>query len=264
MDALFQHTYMRTIVGIIGLLSIIVLGAQAAESIGWKDSEHRISSINVDGVAEVTAVPDVGVFTFAVEAEAEDAATAQQQSGETINEITAYLTSEGGVAENDIKTTGYNVYPRYEYERVECFGPDCDRERVLKGYVATQNVRVKVQETDRAGELIADVGSRGATNVSNLSFEVDDIEAKKEEARLLAIADAKEKAGRLADELGVRLGDVLSFHDGGGGYPVPPIAESRMARDTVGLGGAEEAFSPEISVGEDEITARVVITYEIK
>jgi len=232
--------------------------------VGWKDSEHRISSINVDGVAEVTAVPDVGVFTFAVEAEAEDAATAQQQSGETINEITAYLTSEGGVAENDIKTTGYNVYPRYEYERVECFGPDCDRERVLKGYVATQNVRVKVHDTDRAGELIAGVGSRGATNVSNLSFEVDDIEAKKEEARLLAIADAKEKAKRLADELGVRLGDVLSFHDGGGGYPAPPIAESRMARDTAGLGGAEEAFVPEISVGEDEITARVVITYEIK
>ena len=95
---------------------------------------------------------------------------------------------------------------------------------------------------------------------------MDDIEAKKEEARLLAVADAKEKAKRLADELEVRLGDVLNFSDGGGYYPMPMMAESRAVANDMGYGGAmeEAAFAPQISVGEDEITARVTITYEIK
>lgn len=266
MDALFQHTYMRTIVGIIGVLVIIVLGAQAAESIGWKSPEYRQTSINVEGVAEVTAVPDVGVFNFAVEAEADDVATAQEQSGEKINAIMEYLKGEGGVAEADIKTTGYNTYPRYEYPETRCIGGSCERERELQGYVVTQNVQVKVRETDTAGELISGVGSRGATNMSGLSFEVDDLETKKEEARLLAVADAKEKAKRLAEELDVRLGDILNFSDSGGMYPV--MYEGRGGSVAMDMAmeesAANKAFAPEISVGEDEITARVMITYEIK
>jgi len=266
MESLFAHKYMRVIVGILGVLLILMLGMQVLQMLNISSFEPRYSSINVEGVAEVTAVPDVGVFNFAVEAEAEDVATAQEQSGEKINDIMGYLKSEGGVEEKDIKTTGYNTYPRYEYPQTRCIGGDCDRERVLQGYVVTQNVQVKVRDTENAGNLISGVGSRGATNMSGLSFEVDDLEAKKEEARLLAVADAKGKAKRLAEELDVRLGDILNFSDGGGMYPV--AYEGRGGAVAMDMAMEESAvngsFAPQISVGEDEITARVMITYEIK
>lgn len=272
METLFSFRYMRILVAT--LLGVIILGvaglaAQALEFI--KDDPYR-PTINVEGVAEVTAVPDVGVFSFSVEAENMEVSEAQKESGEKINDIMNFLKTEGGVEEKDIKTTGYNTYPRYEWEYPETLSSFCpsgrcgDRERVLKGYVVTQSVTVKVRETDKAGQLIAGVGSRGVTNLSGLSFEVDDIEGKKEEVRLLAIADAREKAKRLAGELDVRLGDIISFNDNAnGGYPMPMYETKAVAMDMPMGGEVEEmAFAPEISVGEDEISARVTITYEIK
>lgn len=273
METLFSFKYMRVLIAALLVMIILALLGVVAQAFQWSWTEPNYATINVEGYAEVNAIPDVGVFSFSVEAENMDVATAQEESGNKINDIMTFLKSEGGVEAKDIKTTGYNTYPRYEWEASRlCVGPDCgERERVLRGYVVTQSVTVKVRETDKAGELIAGVGSRGATNMSGLSFEVDDLEGKKEEARLLATADAKEKAKRLADELGVRLGDVVNFSDGGNGgyYPMPMMAESRavemdMAYGVGGDGVEEKAFAPEISVGEDEITARVTITYKIK
>lgn len=269
METLFSFKYMRVLIAtLLGMMILAVLGV-IAETFNWSWTEPNYATINVEGVAEVTAVPDVGAFHFTVEAESMDVATAQEESGEKINAIMAYLTEEGGVEEKDIKTTGYNIYPRYEWEAREiCIAGNCDRERILKGYVVTQTVQVKVRETNKAGELVAGAGSLGATNISGLSFEVDDIEGKKEEARLLAVADAKEKAKKLAEELGVRLGDIISFNDGGGQYPMPYMEARSVSMDAAyGMGEVameEKAFAPEISVGEDEITARVTITYKIK
>lgn len=267
MDTLFSYKYMRVIIATLGVMAILAVASTVAHMLNFINYEPSYTTINVEGVAEVTAVPDVGSFRFTVEAEAEDVAEAQKLSGEKINDIMTYLKSEGGVEEKDIKTTGYNAQPRYEYRRENCLnGFGCDNERVLMGYVVTQNVQVKVRDTAKAGELVGGVGSRGATNMSGLSFEVDDVEALKEEARLAATADAKEKAKRLAQELDVRLGDVVSFNDGsnGGGYPMP-MMERSMAMDASFGGEMEEKmFAPEIAVGEDTITARVTITYQIK
>jgi len=255
---------MRAIIATLGVLLIILIGSQVAQTLGLKNPEYQRASINVEGVAEVTAVPDIGLFSFAVEAEADDVATAQAESGEKINAIMEYLKGDGAVEETDIKTTGYNAYPRYDWVTPQlCLTGRCDQERELQGYVVTQQVSVKVRETDKAGELIGGVGALGATNLSGLSFEVDDIEGKKEEARLLAIADAKEKAKHLAGELGVRLGNIVSFNDSGDHNPVM-YAETRAVAMDMAMEESAPAFAPEIAVGEDEITARVTITYEIK
>lgn len=270
METLFSFKYMRAIVATLGVLLCLLIFGMIAQVFNLSAFERDYATINVEGVAEVTAVPDIGAFSFTVESEDMEVAKAQEMSTEKINDIMTYLKTEGGVEEKDIKTTGYNTYPRYEWEQKFCIQGNCDNERVLKGYVVTEQVSVKVRVTEKAGELISGVGSRGVTNLSGLTFEVDDLEAKKEEARLAAIADAKEKAKKLAKELEVRLGDIISFNDGyGGGYPMPMYAEDRavsmdMAYNTAGDAVEERAVAPEISVGEDTITARVTITYKIK
>lgn len=257
---------MRVLVAALLVVIIAAVGAAAIQTLNWTWFEGNYATINVEGVAEVTAVPDIGTFYFTVEAEGADVGEAQKISGERINDIMDYLKGEGGVAETDIETTNYNAYPRYEYTyTTDCAYGRCNQEREISAYVVTQQVNVKVRDTGAAGSLIGEVGGRGATNISSLSFEVDDLEALKEEARLAAIADAKEKAKRLAKELDVRLGDLLSFSDsnGGGYYPEPYMAKTMMADMAVEesfVGG----FAPEISVGEDAITASVTLTYEIK
>lgn len=265
METLFSFRYMRILAaGVLGSIIVVAL-AGATQTLNWTLFEDNYASIDVEGTAEITAVPDVAAFSFTVEAEGADVAEAQRISGEKINDIMGYLKDSAGVAETDIKTTGYNAYPRYEYSYNNNCGPfGCDQERSIAAYVVTQQVSVKVRDTGEAGTLIGEVGSRGATNLSGLRFEVDDIEAKKEEARLAAIADAKAKAERLAKELDVRLGDILNFYDGSydGGY-YPEMYEARSMSADFG-GESFAAFAPEISVGENTITAVVTITYELK
>ncbi len=254
---------MRVLLALLLVTIIAAVALMAAQSFNWLVDDNY-ASINVEGVAEVTAVPDIGAFSFSVETEAADVATAQADATEVMNSIMAYLRDEGGVEEKDIKTTGYNAYPRYEWRtQSDCTFGNCPRERVIVGYVVTQNVSVKVRETDQAGTLIGGVGQRGATNMSGLNFEVDDIEALKEEARLAAIADAKAQAERIAKELDVRLGDILNYSDGSGGYYPMPY-EARGGMEMMAVDAALEEVVPDIAVGEDVITARVTITYEIK
>lgn len=267
METLFSFRYMRILVAVLLGMVILAVAAIAAQAFNLIKEDPYHATINVEGVSKVMVVPDIGVFTFSVETENMEVAKAQEESGEKINAIMAFLKSEGNVEEKDIKTTGYNTYPRYEYETARlCIQGDCNRERVLKGYVVSQSVEVRVRDTKKAGELIAGVGNLGATNLSGLSFTIDDLEGKKEEARLLAVEDAREKAKRLAKELDVRLGDIVSFNDNDGGYPRPMYNEKQALMMDSAVGGAVEeiSYAPEISVGENEIVARVTITYKLK
>lgn len=220
-----------------------------------------MNTITVSGEGEVFAVPDTAEFSFSVNAEGAAAEEAQTKSAQKMNEILAYLREEG-VLEEDIKTTGYNLFPRYEYRQTEtCIDFRCPPgERELIGFEVTQRVQVKLEGTSEAGALIAGAGARGATDVSGLNFTVDDEDALLADARARAITDAKEKARVLARDLGVRLGRVVSFNEGGSPnfYRMDAVAERAF-----GMGG-DAMVAPELPVGENKIASQVTITYEIR
>lgn len=218
------------------------------------------NTITVEGKGEVLVVPDVAEFSFSVVSLKSTVVAAQEEATKKVNEITSYLKAEG-VAERDIKTTNYSVYPQYEWEQIVCITYPCPGGRqVLKGYEIRQTTQVKVRDIDTAGELLTGVGSRGATEVSGLTLTVDDEEVVKREARNKAIEDAREKAAELSKALGIRLVRVVSFYESGGS---PPIIYDRLG---LGMGGAElaKAPAPEISPGENKIISNVSITYEIR
>lgn len=221
------------------------------------------NTISVTGEGEVFAVPDLATFSVSVEVEKKDVKTAQDEATKKVNDIIGYLKS-AGVAEKDIKTASYNVSPQYDWIQSPCDarGYCPGGKQNLRGYIVSQMLEVKVRETDAAGEVLAGVGSRGATHVSGLSFTIDDEDALKAQARGDAIKDAEEKAEKLADQLGVTLVRIVGFSENGGGY-YPPIAY--MARDSkASMGGAMQESAPELPVGENKISSNVSITYEIR
>ena len=259
----FTLWYTRALIVLVLVGTILALGAYALAT--WKESQHGMmgpTTINVQGEGEIFARPDIGEFTFSVTAEAEDATTAQTDSAEAMNAIIAYLT-EAGVAEADIQTTNYRLNPQYTWEERVCpAGSFCppSGERVLTGYEVSQSVVVKVRDLDTAGDLISGVGERGATNVSNLSFTIDDETALMAEARAAAINDAKAKAQQIAEDLDVRLVRMTGYwEERPGQYPQ---ASYSMAMDEArGFGGN---VAPEMPVGENRIVSTVTITYEVK
>src|SRR3989344_2544937 len=72
--------------------------------------------ISVNGRGEIFKAPDMAEFYFSVEAEAETSGGAQTKVTEIMNPILAALKKEG-IEEKDIKTSSYNLSPRYEYSR---------------------------------------------------------------------------------------------------------------------------------------------------
>lgn len=223
------------------------------------------NTITVSGQGEVFAVPDRATFSVTVREEAKEVADAQDAATEKTNAIISYIKG-AGVEEKDIKTVSYNVNPKYEWKQKACvLGSYCEPgNQVLIGFEVWQILEVKVQDPKKAGDLLTGVGSRGASEVSGLSFTIEDEDQLRSEARQMAIKEAKEKADALAKQLGVSVVRVVGFYEDSYGYPMPYYGKGGMAMDAAMSARAESAPTPELPAGENKITSNVNVTYEIR
>jgi len=217
------------------------------------------NTISVSGKGEIYAKPDLALITFSVKNEAKEVSEAMRKNTEKMNAVISFI-KEQGVEEKDLKTTSFNIYPRYEYrkdEREGYFYPQ--GKRVLVGYEVIQSLQVKIRDLTKIGAILEGATSKGANLVGNLQFTIDKQEELKAKAREEAIKRAKDKAKEIASQLGVRLLRITSFRET---TSVPRYY--RGLKEVVGMGGGEEVIQPQIEAGENKIEVNVSITYEIR
>jgi hypothetical protein len=233
------------------------------------------STISVSGSGEAYAIPDIAVFSFSVTETGNTVKQAQEKADVKINDALTAV-REAGIEDKDIKTTGYYVYPKYEWSKTICPASETisadgvtrssvsycpSGKQILTGYEINQSISIKVRDTEKAGDLVTKVGTVGVSNISGLEFSVDNRDQYVAEARAEAITKAKAKAKELAKQLGVHLGSIISYNENGN-YPIYSKAE--------GMGGVDmlvSSISPrsaELPTGETKITSDITITYEIK
>ena len=260
---LFSSPANRVIAGI-ALASLaaafLTYAAYTVEQIKQIDDGYNgPMTIIASGEGEVTGKPDVATFSFSILATGLDSVAAQNDVNTKMKAIVDYL-KEQGVEEKDIKNDYYNMYPKYRYEEVECMDMYgyCPSNEIQDGFEITQGITVKVRDTAKAGEVLSGVGGKGATNLSGLSFTIDDTKALEIEARSLAIAEAKVEAERLAKELGKRIDKMVTFQEDGG---YDPYYYGGYESDAMYKASVESAILP---TGENTITANVHITYQLK
>lgn len=243
------------------IVLIVLVAFLVVETLGGlkslRNTDPAYNSITVNGMGEAFAVPDLATFSFSVSADADTVAGAQAQVTTKMDSILASL-KDLGIDEKDIKTTDYSVYPKYVYNQIYCITVPCPGRQVQDGYTANHSVTVKVRNTDKAGEALSAAGDSGATNLSGISFTVDDPDQVTKEARDLAIKDARQKAKDLSKQLGVKLVRVVSYGDNtNGGYL--PYGEA--------MGGdmrVSSAKAPTLPTGENKVSVSVSVTYEIR
>ncbi len=245
---------------ILKLILLVILLVLLGKMFFGGDENYRndkvVNTITVSGTGEVVVKPDIATVSFGVSAENLDVAKAQTESATKMNNIIDMLKTKG-VAEKDIKTTNYNIYPRYDYGPVTQSYPYGGKQ-ILAAYVVSQTVEVKIRDISKSGEILSGVGEFGVTDISGLTFTVDNDQVVKDQARDLAIQDAKAQAKVLAKGLGVRLDKITAFSENGN-YPVA------YGGGYAGISMAKEAsVAPQIPTGENKITSNVSITYEIR
>ncbi len=229
---------------------VIFLGARTWREIREGRAVTPQNVISISGRGSLFAKPDIGHVSVSIVREKKTVAEAQRDAANAANKVFAFLKSKG-VEEKDIKTTNFSIYPKYNYTQ--------DRGQVLLGYEVRQTFDVKIRKLEMAGDIIAGASSAGANEVGNLSFTIDDSDALKAEAREKAIKNAKEKAEKLSNDLGVRLGRLVNFSESDGGYQPQVFYKA----EAVGIGGGVSP-SPALPSGENEIVSNVTLVYEIR
>lgn len=213
------------------------------------------NTITVSDTGEVYAKPDLALVSFSVKTEAKTVAQTMSENTEKMNKVIDFVKGEG-VEEKDLKTTSFNIYPRYEWHKEVGIPPYPEGKRVLVGYEVTQRLQVKIRDMEKIGEIIEGATVAGANQVGDLQFTIDKQDELKAQARKQAIDKAKAKAEELASQLGVNLVRITNFTEssvipryiGFAEVPAPVIGEAEV---------------PQIEVGENKITVTVNITYEI-
>lgn len=251
---------------IVFLLSLIVVTAVDIQNkirqgryIG-QDTETK-NTITVSGTGEVYAKPDLCLVSFSVKNEAKTVAEAMTENTAKMNAIIALMKAQG-IEKKDLKTTNFNIYPRYEYRKeevgAETWPPQPEGKRVLVGYEITQSLQVKIRNLEKIGEIIQGATDAGANQVRNLQFTIDNQDELKKQAREEAIQEAKDKAKELAGQLDIELVRITNFSESG---IIPRLPYYDFALQEAA--GPGETPAPQIETGENKIEVAVSITYEI-
>jgi uncharacterized protein YggE len=225
-------------------LSLPIARPAAAQQVTPTTSATRY--VSVVGHGEVKGVPDTAIIQIGVESEAKSAREALTQNNADAAAVQKKLT-DLKIDAKDIQTSGFSIFPVY--------GTDG---RQVTGYRVNNTVTVKIRKLDQAPTLLDQVVQAGANSIYGITFTVDNPRALQDQARTLAMQDAKARADLLAKAGGASVGEELIINENVGA-PVPialPMAAGRAADQGAG--------SVPIQTGEQTYTIDIQVTYALK
>ena len=218
------------------------------------------SGIWVSGVGKLSVEPDLVDFRVGVDTIGETVAQANSAASESMAAVVAVLKGSG-IEDRDIRTSHFNIYPRYDYMETTVDGVRTSSQ-VLVGYNVRNTVAVKVRNLDGLPKLVDDVVTAGGDNIriDSVSFTVEDPDARMGELRELAVADAAAKAAHMAELAGVTLGGLTYLSEGGG----PSVPSPFQAQTGVLAMEARSSAAPSFSAGEIELSLAVQASFAIE
>lgn len=212
------------------------------------DSQQQ--GIWVSGEGKVTAVPDIAILSVGIEVQEQSVAQAQAEATVAMDSVMAAL-KDNGVAEKDIQTQYFNIRRDTRWDELR-------DEEVVTGYRVSNMVTAKIRDVEQAGIVIDAVALAGGdyARINGISFTIDDPTPYYDLAREEAMADARNKAEKLASLADVRLGKPTYISEGS---VYVPRSYPQAAYDEVYAGAPTTAISP----GEMEISLSVQVAYRI-
>lgn len=241
------HIFLATLL-ILAITAIVIVALVGDNKI---DQQDRFT---VTGSGTVYAKADIANIEVGLRTEVKKtAADATIESTNKMNDIISEL-KKLGIEEKDIKTSNYNLNPVYNYTN--------NKGQELIGYEVVQNLSLKIRDLTKIGDVIAKTTEKGANQIGNINFTIDDEFALKNQARELAIEKAKEKAVLIAKQSGMKLGKIKGLFENSD--PIPPIAYDYSNAKMEMAGAARSISVPSIQSGQNEIRVEVTLTYEVK
>lgn len=205
------------------------------------------STVTVTGEASLKVKNDEAVLRLGVVTQAQSAKEAAAANAKIMTDVKKAIIHMG-VPADKIETQRYDLSDAVEYKKDDT---------PVRTYEAENAFRVKVQDMEKAGQIIDAAVSAGANRIDSIEFIAKNVNAAKEEALKKAIENAKEKAKIMAESLGKRIVNVVSIEENSVNY-----APRYTSRSNSMLLAAKEAATP-LEGGESTVQATVTIVFEI-
>ena len=252
-NSLKDRLYLTVIATLI-VFAISTLWFVASYSRATEPTSFRSFQVSAEG--SVVTIPDIAQFSFGIITQGGiDLGITQEKNTKEMNAILTFLDNQE-IEKKDISTKSYQVNPRYQYYSCNKENGPCPPPEIV-GYTIEQTVQIKIRDFSVIGGLLTGVVERGANNISQLSFSVDDATKVQNEARKEAIEKAKTKAKALADAAGFKVGRLLSIQEG---FVSFPRYDDFVTLESAGRG----APAPTIEPGSQEVNVNITLTYEIR
>ncbi|NKF49857.1 oxidative stress defense protein [Shewanella sp. WXL01] len=187
------------------LISSCFLFSNAANA-----SAPEFPHLETVGSSEILVSPDMAEIVVAVRVEAANAKQAKAESDKAVAAFVSKL-KQAQIATNDIASANLNLRAQYHYDK--------ENGRQLTGYEAHRDITVTVRDLNILNELLDSALEQGINHVNQINLKSSKEAQYKQQARELAIKDAREKAQAIAKSFGTQVQGVwqVRYHD----YQVP-------------------------------------------
>jgi uncharacterized protein len=235
----------------IGALVAVTFATAAAQAQPAESKSPAQARVIVVGEGSVTVAPDYARLNSGVSTNAKTVKEASDSNSKVMAAMIAALV-DAGIAKKDIQTTQFSIEPIY----TSVSSNSSNGAPKLSSFRVSNQVNVTIHEIGRVGDILDRLVKAGATNVGNIEFLFSEQQKVLDQARERAIADARHKAELYAQASGVNLGRVAGITESSDFEPIAPLGVARPKL-------ASPARSVPIERGEDTVTARVTVGFDI-
>lgn len=217
------------------------------------------SVVSTSGTATIKVDPDQVTVTIGVETQGMTAEVAATKNAELMDKVIAALKGLG-IADDQISTSWYSVFPVYEYKSPPCIEiypqpPECAPRSEITGYRASNSLSVTLDADQDVGQVIDAAVAAGANNVSGAYFFISDERQQEIRDSLIekAIQNARSRADKAADAVNMEITGVKSIHLNDVYFPV-------FYKDVAQEGSGA---STQILPGQQQVSMTVQVTFRM-
>ncbi|MEH7009874.1 SIMPL domain-containing protein [Neobacillus niacini] len=156
---------------------------------------QRNNIIKVRGEGEIAVQPDTASVNLGVVTESNELIGAQQQNSMVVNKVIDSLIALG-IDRNQIQTFDYRIEAVYDYEQGK---------QIFRGYKITHILQVKIDDLSIIGKVVDTAVQNGANYVANVQFTTKYKDSYYQQALVMALNNASNKAKTIANTLRVSL-----------------------------------------------------------
>lgn len=203
-------------------------------------------TVTVTGSGTVSVIPDTANIQLSVVTRSSSVREAAAENAQRMTEVQNAI-QNANVPRESIFTSDYTMRQEYSYVNGKSIPGD---------YRVSNMLTVVLKDVTKAGEIIDAAIGAGANELTSLSFSAANVSEAEDQARALAVEQARHAAELLAQSGGAKLGRMISVSEES--YSQPAMQSNKML-----AADYSQSVTP-VTAGKSNVTVTVRAVFALR